>query len=572
MKNITLLFALMLMSTHLLLSKILHVPQEYLTIQSAINAAHNSDTVLVSEGTYYENIKYKGKGIVVTSRYFITKDWQTVMNTIIDGSTCVNKDTASTVQFINNEDSTAVLDGFTITGGTGTKHIGIQKPQEGAGIYLDGSSAIIRNNVIRNNIITPQPGANNGGGGGISSYFGNPTIYNNIIASNTAGYAGGIVLNWSKGKIRNNIIYYNTATGQYGAGGIMTAQVPQNGGIVENNTIVGNIATTSIAGGISIEISDATTIPVVKNNIVWGNRQATGGQIDNPQYITGYNVVENYSSGTNISVYPQILESSFQLSDTSPCIDAGDPSSAYNDIEDLINSGMALLPSKGTVRNDIGAYGGFFSKTLSPLNIYDIYIPKNTIDVQCSIGQQVNTGFAIRNLSSKKIIVDSVSHSNNALFHTTNYSGKVFELFLLDSLKLYFAPIDTGTFYDTIKVYHNTPNITNPLTFSVRAKAIGTPSDVQEKGSINHNFQLFQNYPNPFNPSTRIGFNIPHTSFVTIKIFDILGREVATLVNGRKEAGQYSIRWDASTMPSGMYFYCLQTGNYTKTNTMVLIK
>ena len=208
--------------------------------------------------------------------------------------------------------------------------------QEGAGIYLDASSAIIRNNYIRNNIVTPQAGANNGGGGGISSYFGNPTIYNNIIASNTAGYAGGITFNWSKGKIRNNIIFHNSATLQYGAGGIMISQAPQNGGVAENNAIIGNISTTSIAGGISILISDSTTIPIINNNIIWGNRQVSGGQIDNPQYITGYNDVEDYSSGTNISAFPQLQEGSFTLSSTSPCIDAGDPALNYNDLEDPV--------------------------------------------------------------------------------------------------------------------------------------------------------------------------------------------------------------------------------------------
>jgi len=195
MKNITLLFALMLMSTHLLLSKILTVPQEHSTIQSAIDAAQNSDTVLVSEGTYYENIRYKGKGIVVTSRYFITKDWQTVKNTIIDGSTAIDNDNASTVQFMNSEDSTAVLDGFTITGGRGTRYTMPFGPvaQFGAGIILHNSSASIRNNYIINNNVLPATG----GGGGIGSMYSNPTIYNNVIASNSGGYGGGVLLDFS---------------------------------------------------------------------------------------------------------------------------------------------------------------------------------------------------------------------------------------------------------------------------------------------------------------------------------------------------------------------------------------
>jgi hypothetical protein len=119
-----------------------YVPQQYPTIQSAIDASKNFDTVLVANGTYKENIRFKGKGIVVTSRFFITRNWETVAATIIDGSTSSNKDTASTVQFLDREDSTAVLDGFTVTGGTGTRYLfpfgtGKTKVQEGAGIILD---------------------------------------------------------------------------------------------------------------------------------------------------------------------------------------------------------------------------------------------------------------------------------------------------------------------------------------------------------------------------------------------------------------------------------------------------
>ena len=183
-------------------SKIFRVPQEYPTIQSAINAAQNLDSVIVSEGTYHENIRFNGKEIVVASRYFMTKDWQTVKNTIINGSTAFDKNNASTVQFMIGEDSTAVLDGFTITGGTGTRYLAGINWQEGAGIILSYSSAVIKNNIIMNNTTIPMSGTANGGGGGISSFYGNPNIYNNVVASNSAGYAGGIVLNWSKGKIR----------------------------------------------------------------------------------------------------------------------------------------------------------------------------------------------------------------------------------------------------------------------------------------------------------------------------------------------------------------------------------
>jgi hypothetical protein len=561
---------------------ILRVSEEYTTIQAAIDAAQNSDTVLVSEGTYYENIKYKGKGIVVTSKYFMTNDWQTVQNTIINGSTCSNKDTASTVQFLNGEDSTAVLDGFTITGGTGTRYMfpygtGSAGFQEGAGIVLHYSSAVIRNNIIHGNMVTPvSSGIKNGGGGGIASMYGNPAIYNNVIFSNTAGYAGGIVLNWSGGKVKNNIVYHNTAVGQYGNGGIMVWQVPKNSAFVENNNVVGNASIADVggrgAGGINIYVTDATAIPVVKNNIVWGNRQVSGGQVASPEYGT-YNDVEDYSSGTNFCAYPQLQEGSFLLSPASPCIDTGEDIVSSNDLEDPVNLGYVLSPSKGLLRNDIGAYGGMFAKALASINVNDIYVPKTTSSVQCSVGQQFNSLFTLRNLGSTKIMIDSVSQTNAALFSLNKiFSGEVVDLFVTDTLNVNFRPATNGTFYDTLKIYHTAQGVTNPIVCIITGTAIGGSTDVQKGELINHQYQLFQNYPNPFNPITNIRFEIMDLEFVSLKIFDVLGQEVAALINEEKPKGNYDVTWDASHIPSGVYFYRLTTENFSQVKRMLLIK
>jgi hypothetical protein len=93
----------------------------------------------------------------------------------------------------------------------------------------------------------------------------------------------------------------------------------------------------------------------------------------------------------------------------------------------------------------------------------------------------------------------------------------------------------------------------------------------------NHNqfpncFALLQNYPNPFNPSTNISFNLPSKSFVTLKLFDIIGREVATIVSEEMSAGSYSRQWNAVSMSSGIYFYRLQAGSFIETNKLLLLK
>jgi len=95
--------------------------------------------------------------------------------------------------------------------------------------------------------------------------------------------------------------------------------------------------------------------------------------------------------------------------------------------------------------------------------------------------------------------------------------------------------------------------------------------------SIPHSFAIYQNYPNPFNPSTKIKFDVPKEDRsqkldVRLVIYDVLGREGATLVNEQLAPGTYEVDWDASNYPSGVYFYTLQTESFNQTKRMVLIK
>ena len=87
-----------------------------------------------------------------------------------------------------------------------------------------------------------------------------------------------------------------------------------------------------------------------------------------------------------------------------------------------------------------------------------------------------------------------------------------------------------------------------------------------------YKYELKENYPNPFNPSTTINYELAVSGFTTLKIYDILGKEVVTLINEKQEAGLHSVQWNASNYPSGVYFYTLQSDNYVKTNRMILTK
>jgi photosystem II stability/assembly factor-like uncharacterized protein len=108
----------------------------------------------------------------------------------------------------------------------------------------------------------------------------------------------------------------------------------------------------------------------------------------------------------------------------------------------------------------------------------------------------------------------------------------------------------------------------------------GGITSVNNSKELRHNIpeqiELFQNYPNPFNPTTTIEYQIPLNvgtqNFVSLRVYDLLGREVATLVNEQKPAGRYTQQWNAERLSSGIYFYRLRTGAFSETKKMILIR
>jgi hypothetical protein len=229
----------------------INVPQDYEAIQDAINAASNNDVILVADGIYLENISFMGKAITLASHFLIDGDTNHINNTIIDGSQPSNPDDASVVKFITGEDTTSVLCGFTITGGTG-----MVEPSYGArigggivGYYATGK--IIHNKIIGNSVTSTS----DAWGGGISIYLssglGWVVIENNTISGNqsTAGTGtstgGGVDLFSCNGRFYNNIITDNQCTcssNDSEGGGIY--QLSFNTGdtlILGNNYIANNV-------------------------------------------------------------------------------------------------------------------------------------------------------------------------------------------------------------------------------------------------------------------------------------------------------------------------------------------
>ena len=130
-----------------------------------------------------------------------------------------------------------------------------------------------------------------------------------------------------------------------------------------------------------------------------------------------------------------------------------------------------------------------------------------------------------------------------------------------------------GDGYDELFILApNYPDYNNPQgkIYIYSYKNLTNIEDCKE--NVPNNFKLNQNYPNPFNPTTIIQFSISQQSFVTLKVYDVLGREVAALVNEEKETGSYNVSFDASSFSSGVYIYKIQAGNFINSKKMVLLK
>jgi len=121
-------------------------------------------------------------------------------------------------------------------------------------------------------------------------------------------------------------------------------------------------------------------------------------------------------------------------------------------------------------------------------------------------------------------------------------------------------------------MYEALPNVGTTDRGDIILKQSGVLPVELTSGKIPNGINLEQNYPNPFNPVTKITYTIPELSFITLKVYNVLGKEISSLVNEEKEAGKYSVEFNATNLPSGVYFYQLRAGSFIKTKKMILLR
>ncbi|MFA5831877.1 MAG: T9SS type A sorting domain-containing protein [Bacteroidota bacterium] len=276
-------------------AKTIKVPQDFAKIQLAINAAVNDDTVLVAEGTYMVNL-FLNKKIVLGSHYLIDGDESHIAKTILNGSTPINQDSGSVIVLGPDTDTTAIIIGLTITGGTGTLIIDQSNGRRwlcGGGIFSNGNGVKILHNRIVDNPVLSRPSEPYTFGGGLCiglvlnhAYFN--VIEDNIIANNivtgTQAEGAGFTLG-TRARIARNIIEKNTATAPANNNAVGGISIwPGAGDVVEiRENIIRENSSSNRGGGVVVyrPTSAGGAIVTMTNNLIVGNTAATlGGAID----------------------------------------------------------------------------------------------------------------------------------------------------------------------------------------------------------------------------------------------------------------------------------------------------
>jgi len=357
------------------------------------------------------------------------------------------------------------------------------------------------------------------------------------LDNNTCSYSEdehGIYVSNSSDRpiIRNNHSFNNNGCGIH-----MNGDISMGGdGIISNAVVEGNIIHDNGYGGGSAINMDGVQESEIFNNLIYNNH-ATGIAM---YQIDGGDASKNNKVFNNTVIQPS--DGRWNII----AVDGSTGNTIYNNI--LINH----HGFRGSIAIDAASSIGFVSD-------YNILVNRLSDDDGSSnmtLSQWQSMGYDLHSMIAdpeSQIFIDHTSGN----FH------------LLQTAQA----VDAGTNLVLPIVFEDLENISRPQGsgFDIGCYEFTITTEVVEE-NIPELFQLFQNYPNPFNPTTRIRFSIPDKSTVTLKVYDILGNEITTLVNEDKYRGIYNITMNAANLASGVYFYQIRAGNFVQTKKMMFVK
>lgn len=204
------------------------------------------------------------------------------------------------------------------------------------------------------------------------------------------------------------------------------------------------------------------------------------------------------------------------------------------------------------------------------------YIPGQTYRV--TIAHTSGSPIVNFNATMRVGTTSSVAGAFAAVLNSTPYSGNDGGMYAsphgIDSAVFLWTAPTPGTGAVTLyaAAFQGTTSSSNGQSRAVAVTATEATTGIEINSPGPREIALSQNFPNPFNPSTSISFHLPSASFVTLRLFDALGRETATLVDEILTEGTHTARWNATNVPSGVYYYKIQSGSSVQTKKMVLLR
>ncbi len=561
----------------------------YTSLQSALDVATSPDEIWIAKGTYVPSSDYglvgggrstynhfrlingvtvyggfAGTESAVSERtnYAPGQDNETILSGDLGGDHCYHV-------FYHNSiglDNTAVLDGVTISDGMAYYETVVEHTY-GGGMHNNTCTPTLVNVTFKNNEAKY--------GGAMFNTRSGLSMTNCSFTGNHATVSGGAMYNTSGAPILvNGLISDNTCDGDGGSICLLSSAMQMT-----NVTITGNSADNG--GGIYSNNSD----PELYNCIIWGNSSTTNGNeiyIDTGAPIFNFSCYGNdagdvYNNGgtltaTNncITTNPQFVGPSnnathpYSISGISPCTDTG-YDSYCSESYDIRGNGFDRKLDKttgaaGTI--DMGAYEYKVGDDALPVELVSFTASNkgNSINLEwTTASENDNLGFVIYRKSGSTDWQQLASYQTHSELTGQGSTSSPSQYCFMDNNTI------AGVDY-TYRLYE--------VCTSGAKTEIGTTTVT---ATIPSTTQLFAAYPNPFNPSTTLNYNLAKDGHVTLTVYDVLGRQIKTLLNQQQVAGDHSIQWDGSTdsgttATSGTYLVRMQTTDFSQIHKVLYIK